>query len=410
MGKFDISAFAQTVAPVPESDTDMRWIALDDIEANPYNFYPAPDGDAMAELMASIEANGLLEPPTVIPVDAPGRYRLISGHSRMGALRRLRDRHPLDKRWERVLCRVLPPMDRGRELSAVIESNRQRVKSDALLAQEAEKLAEAYIKRKDAGEELPGRIRDRVAAALQVSKTKLANLSAIKKGIKVPGIERAWADGDIPEAAALMIARMDVDAQYRLLDWMIDKHRDYSIKEVQKFAAIWTCCVHKCPATAGLCPNAEAMYAAHYRRGEWHCAGCCKNCLSAGECPQTCQYAEAKVPETSPAPEAPDGGADGLPGVSPDVAAPASVWLPLDKAHWPGEGQLVVLSYEMDLGGSGYQLARCVDGPGAPYPFIDTDNCLSVDEMDDLGCDMWLPFPEAVRKNWRKNHDESICI
>ena len=231
---FDISKFAATMPPVSDSDTgaEIRKIPLDQINTNPLNFYPPIDGAAMAELMDSIQANGLLEPLTVL-ADG-GRYRLVSGHNRLTALRRLRDRlgdgFPAD-----VLCRVLPPMTRDQEVSAVIEANRQRRKSDALLAQEAERLTESYIQRREAGEDLPGRIRDRVAGALQVSRTKLANISAIKNGIKVPGILRHWEQGDIPEAAALEIARLDQEAQYHLLDWVIHKHRRYTINEVRMF-------------------------------------------------------------------------------------------------------------------------------------------------------------------------------
>lgn len=234
---FDITKFAATLPPegVPESGTTLE-IAVDDIVDNPRNFYPRPDNAALAELMESIRANGLLEPPTVVP-DTDGKYRLISGHSRMAALRLLaanRD-EAVAKQFSTVLCRVLPAMTEEQELCAVIEANRQRVKSPALLTQEAERLTEMYVKRRESGEELPGRIRDRVAEAMQVSRTKLANLSAIKRGLKVPGIVRKWEAGDIPEAAALEIARMDDETQYRLLDWLIDNRRSYTIKDVQEF-------------------------------------------------------------------------------------------------------------------------------------------------------------------------------
>lgn len=234
-GKFDMSEFLTPVEGVPESGTT-REIAVDDIVDNPRNFYPRPDNAALAELMESIRANGLLEPPTVVP-DTDGKYRLISGHSRMAALRLLaanRD-EAVAKQFSTVLCRVLPAMTEEQELCAVIEANRQRVKSPALLAEEAERLTKIYIKRREAGEELPGRIRDRVAEAMQVNKTKLANLSAIKRGLKVPGIVRKWEEGELPEAAALEIARMDDETQYRLLDWVIDNRRSYTIKDVQEF-------------------------------------------------------------------------------------------------------------------------------------------------------------------------------
>lgn len=234
-GKFDMSEFLTPVEGVPESGTT-REIAVDDILDNPLNFYPRPDNGKLGELMDSIRANGMLEPPTVVPA-GDGKYRLISGHSRMEAVRALSnylDRQIAD-RFQTVTCRVLPSMTPEQEECAVIEANRQRVKSPALLAEEAERLTKIYIKRREAGEELPGRIRDRVAEAMQVNKTKLANLSAIKRGLKVPGIVRKWEAGELPEAAALEIARMDDETQYRLLDWVIDNHRSYTIKDVQEF-------------------------------------------------------------------------------------------------------------------------------------------------------------------------------
>lgn len=234
--KFDITKFAATLPEaVPESGMT-REIPVDDILDNPRNFYPRPDKNALGALMESIQANGLLEPPTIVP-DTDGKYRLISGHSRMAALRLLaanRD-ETVAKQFSTVLCRVLPAMTEEQELCAVIEANRQRVKSNALLAQEAEKLKETYIRRKKAGEEFPVGLRDWVAKEMQINATKVGNLQVIKKGLKVPGIIARWESGELPEAAALEIARMDDETQYRLLDWMIDNSRSYTIKDVQEF-------------------------------------------------------------------------------------------------------------------------------------------------------------------------------
>lgn len=238
MAKFDITKFAEALpdrADLPDSGMT-REIPVDDILDNPRNFYPRPDNQALAALMESIQANGLLEPPTVVP-DTDGKYRLISGHSRMAALRLLaanRD-EAVAKQFSTVLCRVLPAMTEEQELCAVIEANRQRVKSNALLAQEAEKLKETYIRRKKAGEEFPVGLRDWIAKEMQINATKVGNLQVIKKGLKVPGIIARWESGELPEAAALEIARMDDETQYRLLDWVIDNGRSYSIKDVQEF-------------------------------------------------------------------------------------------------------------------------------------------------------------------------------
>ena len=96
-----------------------------------------------------------------------GKYRLISGHSRMNAVRLLASYKDdaVAERFQRVLCRVLPSMTTEQEECAVIEANRQRIKSPAVLAQEAERLTQIYIKRREAGEDLPGRIRDRAQGA-----------------------------------------------------------------------------------------------------------------------------------------------------------------------------------------------------------------------------------------------------
>lgn len=309
---FDISKFAAGIKPVrSESDTMME-LPVDNIRDNPRNFYPTPDPQTLRALMDSIRANGLLEPPTVVPA-GDGTYRLISGHSRMAAIKALRETETPDQ-WATVLCRVLPPMTEGQEQAAVIEANRQRVKSPALLADEVERLTKAYIKRREAGEDLPGRIRDRVAETLRINATKAANVTAIKNGLKVPGIVERWKHNEIPEAAALMIARMDIDEQYRLLDWMIDKGRSYTINEVRKFDI----CYHsanKCYKTGKPCENIERIYDHDLHHGEWSGAGCCKNCLKKDTCPAACKYVER-----APAPE-PE-----MPPMNPAVKDPRLDW------------------------------------------------------------------------------------
>lgn len=297
--KVDVAAIlGGQLAKVSDSDTngEVRKIPLNKITRNTLNFYPALDDEAMAALVDSIKANGLLEPLTVVPQN--DFYRLISGHNRFSALLRLQAQAGAVGGYnQEVLCRVLPPMTPEQELTAVIEANRQRIKSDALLAEEAKRLTEAYIKRREAGEDLPGRIRDRVAEAMQISKTKLANLNAIRNGIKVPGIMARWERDEIPEAAALEIARLPVEAQYRLLDWMIDGHHSYSMRDVKKFAVMWGGCMHKCPESSGFCTNAEAIYNQDYHGGEWSGAGCCMKCLARDTCQAACGFARPHEPE-----------------------------------------------------------------------------------------------------------------
>lgn len=62
MAKFDITEICRGSADrtdLPDSGMT-REIALGDILDNPRNFYPRPDNKALAALMESIQANGLL--------------------------------------------------------------------------------------------------------------------------------------------------------------------------------------------------------------------------------------------------------------------------------------------------------------------------------------------------------------
>lgn len=413
-GKFDMSEFLTPVEGVPESDT-LREIAVTDILDNPLNFYPKPDKGKLGELMDSIRANGMLEPPTVVPA-GDGKYRLISGHSRMEAVRALSnylDRQIAD-RFQTVTCRVLPNMTPEQEECAVIEANRQRVKSPAVLAQEAERLTQIYIKRREAGEELPGRIRDRVAEAMQVNKTKLANLSAIKNGLKVPGIVARWEKQELPEAAALEIARMDIDTQYRLLDWMIDNGKPWTIKNVQEFVKsrakdeqaaedekyieLLGHIRERFERELRGCKNREEGIETLKKAFRWAGGGSkefdwqgeAKGLRMCGENRKYILRPWATVWDMLAAMSMQD-------DPSPTKAASSPEWLPLDAEHWPEEGALVVLSYPTGLGGSAYLTARCGGSVSDQYPFVSTDAGISVQDIVECQCDSWLLISERQR-------------
>ena len=294
MSKFDLSRIVGA-SGVSDSDTELREIFLDKIRENPENFYPPLPEDEADALRESIQANGLLEPLLVVPDGAT--YRLVSGHNRLRALRDLRA-NAFGMDYKTALCRVLPAMDADHEITAIIEANRQRKKTPAVLQQEAEALTEVYVRRKQAGEELPGRIRDRVAEAMQVSATKLANLNAIKNGLKNTQLIVWWQTGTMPEAAALEAARMDAEEQDHLRLWLLSHYEKPTLANVRRFRVIWGGCRHECPEADGaFCPNAEAIYREDFRDGVWHGAVCCAQCLRRDTCEACCDYVERKEPE-----------------------------------------------------------------------------------------------------------------
>lgn len=297
----DISSIlGEQLRDVPNLGTEgeLRELPVEDVHPNPGNFYPPIDAAAMEDLKESIQANGVLEPLLVLR-DGDG-YRLISGHNRLQAVRHLHLYGPDAQRWATVPCRILPPMDELREQTAIIEANRQRVKTPQVLQQEAEELTRLYTERKKAGEDLPGRVRDRVAEALQISAARASRLAAIKTGLKVPGFQRMWRDGDINESVAYEISKLDLDHQYRLLDYHIDNHRPLTIPTVRRFGVIYDkLCKGACQVTGRACEIADQQYDAFFRGGEWTgCAGCCRGCNRRDTCATVCRH--YKTDETEP--------------------------------------------------------------------------------------------------------------
>ena len=129
----DISSIlGEQLRDVPNLGTEgeLRELPVEDVHPNPGNFYPPIDANAMEDLQESIQANGVLEPLLVVR-DGDG-YRLISGHNRLQAVRHLHLCGPDAQRWATVPCRILPPMDKLREQTAIIEANRQRKKTSLL--------------------------------------------------------------------------------------------------------------------------------------------------------------------------------------------------------------------------------------------------------------------------------------
>lgn len=289
----DISSIlGEQLRDVPNLGTEgeLRELPVEDVHPNPGNFYPPIDSAAMEDLQESIQANGVLEPLLVVR-DGDG-YRLISGHNRLQAVRHLHLYGPDAQRWATVPCRILPPMDKLREQTAIIEANRQRKKTPQVLQQEAEELTRLYTERKKAGEELPGRVRDRVAEALQISAARASRLAAIKTGLKVPGFQRMWRDGDINESVAYEISKLDLDQQYRLLDYHIDGVRPLNLSTLRRFGTIYhKLCKGACQVTGRACEIADQQYDAFFLGGEWTgCAGCCKNCNRRDTCATVCRH------------------------------------------------------------------------------------------------------------------------
>lgn len=236
--KFNLAALVPEMEAVSNSDTPrITMIPITELRPNGGNFY---DTSNIADLVDSIELNGLLEPLCVFRrAQGTGSYVIFSGHRRYLALHLLykKDR----ARWNEVPCIVYPdPHDANRETVMLIHANSTgRVLSNWEKAEQARRLKEALVAMREGGAELPGRIRDLVAEEMQMSASKLARLEAIGNNLTEVRFAKAWREGRLNESVAYELSKLPKARQKEAWDEYLRCGRGdpagMSIKEAAAF-------------------------------------------------------------------------------------------------------------------------------------------------------------------------------
>lgn len=212
MGKtFSIADAFQNV-PNPGTDREqITYISADLLVSDEQNFYSM---DNLDELAGNIQLVGLQQPIRVRP-DGAGNYIIVSGHRRRAAIEQLRQEEP--ERWAEIPCIIedRQESDAMRELRLIFANLDTRKMTDADLDRQAQRMTDLFKQLKAEGYEFSGRIRDYVADALDVSKSKLSRLKVIREGLISPFLS-IWQRGGLTESCAVRIAQEDPDTQAAL--------------------------------------------------------------------------------------------------------------------------------------------------------------------------------------------------
>lgn len=163
---------------------------LDDNEENPRGIV-SEDDQAFAELVASIAAEGLLEPVPVTPIDG-GRYRLIGGHRRKRATVRLG--------WTEISCTIVENLSRSQEIILMLAENIHR--NDLTYCQEARGFARLLKEGKNVYE---------IARALKVTRSKVESRLPLVK--LTPEAQGMIDGGDLLLGHGAQLARLPFDKQ-----------------------------------------------------------------------------------------------------------------------------------------------------------------------------------------------------
>lgn len=213
--KFDLGAYLKQA--VPDSGTMPRQIETIDIgliDSDERNFYKL---EGIEELAGNIELFGLQQPIVVRPSDADSaRVVIVSGHRRTAALRLLVEEGKEQFRQVPVIREKESRSPALQELALIFANNDTRKMTSFETAKQAERVQALLYQLQEEGVPFPGRMRDHVAEACKVTKTRLSNLKVIREHL-IPEGMTAWESGDLAEDAALKLARLPEEYQQRIL-------------------------------------------------------------------------------------------------------------------------------------------------------------------------------------------------
>ena len=267
------------------------------LDQDPNNFYSL---EGIEELAANIELLGLQQPILVRP-SGNGRYIVISGHRRRAAILLIIDGGS-DMFKDGVPCIV----DRSeisaalRELQLIFANANSREMTSAEKSRQAERVEMLLYELKKQGVEFPGRMRDHVAEACKMSKTKLARLKVIR-GKLDPCFKDDYEKGELSESAAYALAQQPPETQRiirkcRASGLYGSKYlREYDVKPTAEFwgkVSGQTCKKDKQP-----CSHAETLAEENYENYSSLCNVyiCCDKCSRLATCKASCPKLTAKV-------------------------------------------------------------------------------------------------------------------
>lgn len=288
---------ADVLKNVSDSDTGLEqieYIPLTELDEDPDNFYQL---SGIAELADNIALCGLQQPIRVRQKEG-GRYVIVSGHRRRAALEALvADGYDQFAKAACIVERdeVSPALQ---QLRLIYANAATRKMTAAETAEEAERVTNLLYKPQEEGYEFPGRMRDHVAQAMSISKSKLARLKVIRENLGACWTD-AWRNGIIGESVAYNLSQLPKS-------WQTVIHTVWGEKANKLYADTVSSCKERfnrvvkiqCEHGLNLCEHSVIMMQKNCK-DMYHapCVGCCFDCSTLQTCKNCCPQAASKQKE-----------------------------------------------------------------------------------------------------------------
>ena len=301
---FDLASILGDVSKLdtglqPDGREQIEYIDLSLIDPDPNNFYAMTD---IEELAANIELLGLQQPLRVRPSpDKPGRLIIVSGHRRRAALELLVSEGK--SQFAQAPC-IREAGDQSaalQELRLIYANSDTRKLTSPELSKQAERVEALLYQLKEEGMEFPGRMRDHVAEACKVSKSKLARLKVIREKLDKP-FYQLYEKGTIAESVAYALAQQPLEIQRAVHDYKCTgkngaKHlREWqveSVAETYKGITGQKCkmggqCIHAGNLLEKIYDGTNGFKPCEYRK-------CCNECERLSSCKSACPKLKDKI-------------------------------------------------------------------------------------------------------------------
>lgn len=319
--KFEMGDYLKTLAqPVSNSDTgreQIEYIDVDLLDKDQNNFYQLSDLDALADNIATVG----LQQPIRVRDGENGHVVIVSGHRRTAAIRKLVDEGRTDLREVPCIRERGDASPALQELRLIYANSSTRDLSSAEISRQAEKVRELLYQLQEEGHEFPGRMRDHVAEACKISRTKLARLEKIQKAL-ASCYRDAWEAGTLPEDTA--------DALSSLPEYVQERIKRVCPKTTPSAGRIrdtakrgeYLAVSFKCPD--GLtCTHMDKFFRHDLKAQSWEACGgekCCLKCRAGGAhdpsgycgaaCAEMCSKAREKYEKAKEKKKASDAAAE----------------------------------------------------------------------------------------------------
>ena len=295
-GGFDLAAALKGVPDLNTGEEQIVRLPLDAIDPDPDNFYSL---EGLDELAGNIETVGLLDPIRVRPNGE--RYTVVSGHRRRAACLLIRDGgNQMFDSGVPCIVEYGEASDAMRRLRLIYANSCTRERSDAEKRREIEETRKALYELQAQGVQFTGRMRDHVAEAVNLTKSKIGRLDAIGHNL-IPELLALFDKGVLNESTAYELQKLPKNVQI----YLAGKKK---IQEGNITGDAAKICVDNCEKylhPGCICPDGSdcthtvpRFYETLTQRWAYCRGGCCLECrYTESECPYQCKESKKKTEE-----------------------------------------------------------------------------------------------------------------